>query len=304
MEDLKCPVCLKKESGEYLRLRGNGLIAMKCRLCGHVFIKNSPVVTELAPSYYTMDDFKGKRQLQDNNSRYADYYSHCFSDYESYLDSDAVLKQFKDKLGYINSRFPERGKLLDVGCATGVFLDMARKQGWGTQGVETSAGLASYARNNFSLRVDVVDLTKENLAGGPFDVISLFDVIEHLPDINRMAASCRKLLSDNGLFLIRTPLEEGLLRNIAKAVYWGSLTRFELPMFWFYSFEHVQSFSMKSMKTFLENNDFSIVKIFREEESLDRLNIPRRIRFGINGVNLLSALLRKQHKVTVVARKK
>ncbi len=303
MDVSNCPICGNADISGYFRLRCNNLIALKCKNCSHVFIKNSPINSDNASDYYTMDDFKGNRKLQ-NDQWYTNYYHECLADYESHLDSSLALKQFREKLNYFNSQFPQKGRFLDVGCATGVFLDMAKKQGWDVEGVEISQELASYARENFSLKVYVADLTKENLNCKPFQVISLFDVIEHITNVNSMVASCGRLLFDGGLLLIRTPTEEALLRDIAKIIYRASLNRFEFPMLWFYSFEHIQSFSLKSLNILLKAHNFSIIKVFREEESLDRLNIPQYINITIRGINLLSALLNREHKITVIARKK
>jgi 2-polyprenyl-3-methyl-5-hydroxy-6-metoxy-1,4-benzoquinol methylase len=249
-----------------------------------------------------MNDFKGDRQLQ-NDQWYKNYYNDCFVDYDSHLDSSLVLKQFEEKLQFCSELFPQKGRLLDVGCATGVFLDMARKQGWEVEGVEISRDLVAYARDNFGLKVHRLDLAKDSLESPPFNVITLFDLIEHVPDVNEMIKGCLKNLSDDGILLIRTPTEEGLLRNIAKIIYKGSLRRLELPMLWFYSFEHIQSFSFRSLTRLLEKHNFSIIKIFREEESIDRLGIPKYIKFMIKGVNCLSNVLNKQHKIVLVAKK-
>jgi hypothetical protein len=118
-----------------------------------------------------------------------------------------------------------------------------------------------------------------------------------------MISACKKLLFDNGLLLIRTPTEEGFLRNIAKMIYWGTFTKFELPMLWFYSFEHIHSFSLKTLNKLLRNHNFSIIKVFREEEDINRLNIPIVIKGVIQGINLLSFMMNKEHKITVIAKK-
>jgi len=249
-----------------------------------------------------MDDFKGDRKLQ-NNQWYTNYYRDCFSDYETHLNSSLVLQQLQEKLQYLDIRFPKRGRLLDIGCATGVFLDMAQKQGWTVEGVEISPDLASYAKEKFSLRVHATDVTHEKLSSAPFNAITLFDVIEHLPNPGEMIRACNELIVDDGLLLIRTPVEEGLLRDIAKSFFWASCSKCEFPMLWFYSYEHIQSFSMQSLTTLLKKYGFSVVKIFREEESLDRLNIPKYLKSTLRGVNLFSKLLHKQHKVTLVAQK-
>jgi SAM-dependent methyltransferase len=203
---------------------------------------------------------------------------------------------------YLDSVFPRKGRLLDIGCATGVFLDMARLDGWDVEGVEVSPELAAYAREKFSLNVHLLDLSKQPLGLGPFKVITMFDVIEHLPDARGMITACQKLLAPGGLLLIRTPTEEGLMRDVAKMVYWCSLKRVELPMLWFHSFEHIQSFSLKSMRRLLEERRFSILKIFREDESVERLNIPLYVKYAVKGVNLCSSAVGKQHKVCVIAK--
>lgn len=303
MSKVKCPVCNNSHIRDYFRLQRNNLSALKCKNCNHVFIENSPITPSNAADYYTMEDFKGNRKLQ-NNRWYTNYYRDCFADYAAHLDSSLTLKQFQEKLEFFNSQFPQRGRFLDVGCATGVFLDMAKKQGWDVEGVEISPDHASYAKENFSLKVHITDLTKQDLDCEPFHAISLFDVIEHTSDVNSMVAACKKLLVDNGIMLIRTTAEESFLRDIAKIIYRASLTKFELPMLWFYSFEHIQSFSLKSLTTLFKNHNFSIMEIFREEENLDRINIPQYTRAAIKGINFLSALLNKQHKMTVMARKK
>lgn len=301
MDIMNCPICGSDSVSAYFHIRCNNLIAVRCRDCTHVFVKNSPIDSSNIADFYTMNDFKGNRQLQ-NEEWYTNYYNDCFSDYNNHLDSSLVLKQFEEKLRYCRELFPEKGRLLDVGCATGVFLDMARKHGWEVEGLEVSRDLAAYARENFKLKVHCLDLTKDRLNSPPFDVVTLFDLIEHVPEVNKMIKGCREILSDEGILIIRTPTEEGLLRDIAKIVYNGSLRRLELPMLWFYSFEHIQSFSFRSLTRLLEKHNFSVIKVFREEESLDRLGIPKYIKFMIKGVNCLSGMLKKQHKMVVVAK--
>ena len=303
MGDADCPICHNSNLNNYFNLKLNDLIALKCRNCHHVFIQNSPITSFNVSDYYTIEDFKGDRKTQ-STRWYTNYYRDCVADYESFLLSSLILKQFQEKLNYLNSQSPLKGRLLDVGCATGVFLDMAKKKEWEVEGVEISPDLASYAKENFSLKVHIIDLTQHKLSSKPFHVVTLFDVIEHIPDPNLMIDACKELLFDNGLLLIRTPTEEALLRDIAKAIYWGSLTKFELPMQWFYSFEHIHSFSLETLNILLKKHNFSIIKVFREEESLDRLNIPQYIKIIVQGINFLSFILNKQHKITVSAKKK
>jgi len=302
MEDQNCYICDSPHIKPYFCLKTNGLMALKCKKCSHVFIKNSPINSDNISEFYTMDDFKGKRKLQDR-SRYTNYYNDCFANYEDNMSSSSVLKQFKEKAEYLSSKFSKPCRLLDVGCATGVFLSMMKKKGWDVEGVEISEELASYVRMNFSIKTHTKDLTREKLISEPFHVITLFDVIEHIPDPNLMISACKSLLAPGGILLMRTPTEDGLLRGIAKTIYRMSLKKIEFPMHWFYSFEHIHSFSLNTLSAILEKHGFSVIKVFREEESLGRINIPRHIRAIMQSVALVSALSNKQHKMVAVARK-
>ena len=299
MDNQNCLICHSSDIATYFHLKSNDLVALKCKNCGHVFIENSPITSDNISDFYTMDDFKGQRKLQ-NETWYTDYYSDCFASYENNLNSSLVLRQFLEKADYFDLQFPQSGRLLDVGCATGVFLDMMQKRGWDVEGIEVSDELAAYARDTFSLKVHVKDFTREEFIAKPFHVITLFDVIEHIPDPNLMIAACRGLLVDNGLLLIRTPTEEGLLRDIAKLIYRATLKKIELPMHWFYSFEHIHSFSLNTLSLILEKHQFSEAKVFREEESLERINIPNPVKEIMKCLYSLSRLLSKSHKITVI----
>jgi 2-polyprenyl-3-methyl-5-hydroxy-6-metoxy-1,4-benzoquinol methylase len=296
-----CLICNSSFLKSYFRLNTNGLVALKCRECGHVFIKNSPITSDNIADFYTLDDYKGRRKLQ-NKEWYRGYYDDCFADYKLKVGSSLILKQFQEKADYLDLSFPSKGRLLDIGCATGIFLDMMRQRSWDVEGAEISEDLAAYARKAFSLVVHEKDITKEKLISEPFDVITLFDVIEHIPNPNQMLAACKDLLVKDGAILIRTPTEEGLLRDIAKLIYLSSFKNIEYPMLWFYSFEHLHSFSLVTLTSLLNKHGFSVMKVFREEESLERINISRYLKAVMKGMAVLSSLANKQHKITVIAR--
>jgi predicted TPR repeat methyltransferase len=95
------------------------------------------------------------------------------------------------------------GRLLDVGCHTGIFLDVARKAGWETFGVEPSRWSADRARAR-GLRVADGTLAEVELPGESFDVITMWDVIEHLADPAEELRRAHRLLRPNGLLAVST----------------------------------------------------------------------------------------------------
>lgn len=297
-----CSVCHKElPINNYITLRSNNLQSKKCDFCKTVFIVNSPINSDNASNFYTMDAFKGKRELQDTNL-YSGYYDNCFSGYDK---NDLTIIQFENILSTIvnlNTVDTKKLKLLDVGCATGVFLDLARNMNFDVTGVEISNELSSYARDNFNLNV-VDDIYSIN--NNYFDVITLNDVIEHIPSdqLNKLIVKIFNLLNDNGCLVMRTPVEDSLLRKLAKISYFSSFKKNESLLHLFYSYEHLINFSAKSLRIIGEKNGFKVIHSTREEENPNRLNINFYTKFILRVLYVFARILSLQHKCVVYYRK-
>ena len=99
---------------------------------------------------------------------------------------------------------PPRGRsLLDVGCYTGVFVEIAARHGWQAWGLEPSRWAAEQARDR-GLNVVLGALETAELSEGYFDVVTLWDVIEHLADPHRSLQRVRRLLKPGGLVVVHT----------------------------------------------------------------------------------------------------
>jgi SAM-dependent methyltransferase len=97
-----------------------------------------------------------------------------------------------------------RRDILDVGCATGVFL-AGGGDGWRKVGVELTADAAQYARRTFGLTVHQGTLEQAPLTPGSFDAITFWDVLEHLHDPLRTLSRARELLRPGGILVVRVP---------------------------------------------------------------------------------------------------
>ena len=98
------------------------------------------------------------------------------------------------------------GRLLDVGCATGAFLDqMRRLSNWAVVGVEPIATAAQLARRHFGLEVFEGSLLDAAFPDQAFDVVTLWDVLEHVPDPQSHLAETYRILRPGGLLVVKAP---------------------------------------------------------------------------------------------------
>ena len=201
-----------------------------CRTCGHFFVWPMP---------------------DDNLRIYSENY---FSGAElgfGYVDYDrdkqVMVPTFEKYLDLIESAGAKSGKLLDVGAATGFFLNLARNRGWEPFGVELSDYAASIGR------AKGLNIMTGVLAGGEFpesffDVITLWDVIEHMPDPRSTLRELQRTLKPGGLIAINTPDSSSL---IAKAL--GKSWHLVVPP------EHLNLFHRQSLRLLLEEGACTVL---------------------------------------------
>lgn len=100
---------------------------------------------------------------------------------------------------------PTPGVILDVGCATGEFLQAMRELGWQAVGIELSDYAAGYARERAGLDVRTGTLEEAAFAQDSFDVVTLWDVFEHVLNPQETLAEIARVLKPGGLVVIHTP---------------------------------------------------------------------------------------------------
>ena len=185
-----CALCADARTRALFHVDGALIVA--CRGCGLVRQDSRPLAEAALydSDYYATDDPKGG---------YANYF----------LDAEVNRRTFAARIRAIERRYGRRGRLLDVGCALGDFLIEAKAAGWDVEGVEISPFAAQQARQR-DLRVTVGRLEALDLAPSSFDVVTLYDTIEHVTDPVAMLAAARRLLVPGGLLHLVTPNVGGL----------------------------------------------------------------------------------------------
>lgn len=212
----QCTIC-RQPAAFHGRKKGHALY--KCTQCGHVFFWPLP---EDTLAIYTEDYFQGAKQ------------GFGYQNYDS--DKEVMTSAFFQYLDLIEKHNPPPGQLLDVGAATGFFLNLARQRNWPVAGVEPSDAAAAIGRSKqLDVRTGTLD---QDLGWGPetFAVITMWDVIEHLRDPHPVLQKVSALLKPGGLLAINTPDSSSLLSRIL-----GTSWHLVIP------YEHLNLFSRRSL---------------------------------------------------------
>ncbi len=119
-----------------------------------------------------------------------------------------VLRNYglQRRIAAITKRKPDGKSLLDVGCATGLFLkEFKEYTGWSVTGIEPIPAAADYAMEHYGLNIIIGNLLDVELNPLSFDVITLWDVLEHTPHPSKHLAKIYNLLTPGGLLVIKAP---------------------------------------------------------------------------------------------------
>jgi 2-polyprenyl-3-methyl-5-hydroxy-6-metoxy-1,4-benzoquinol methylase len=156
-----------------------------CRYCGHFY---TVLHTEI-----------------DKSGLYADEVYQVVENRDSVYDRIMNL-EYGAVLGMLGRLRPNKGWLLDFGSGKGKFGALARAAGWQVRCVETSEPRAAYARSVYGLEVNSEFFAGGSIFGVPFEVLTLFHVLEHLPEpAELLAALFRENLREDGLAVIEVP---------------------------------------------------------------------------------------------------
>lgn len=223
-----CKVCQSDKVKSYCHI--NEIEYFLCKECQSIFL---PVV----PTQEAMLEYAEKAY---KNGLYVDY-----------VNAKNIKRlHFESRIKLLKERFPD-GKLLDVGCACGHFLNVALKNGYDSYGVEFSKNAIDAADCNVQKRIingSVNDLSKYDL--GQFDIVTAFDIIEHVDDPYKFVGDIRRIMKDKSGLIISTPDTGHFLRYVMGRG-WPMLQ----PL------QHTVLFSKKSMRFFLKKLGFQDIII-------------------------------------------
>lgn len=227
--------------------------AMPCILCGNqtgnqiLFTLFNPIV-ECAVCGLVYAEFAG-REVNSEDYDHSYYTAGVYADYLG--DREAIRRNAKRVLIELERLAPDR-RLLDVGCAAGFFMEAAQDRGWSVHGLEVSEYAARYAREQLHLPVDLYSITKAPEPLPKFDVITLWDTIEHLDRPELALRNLRRLLPSNGILAIST----GDYGSIARRLCGRKWRLFSDPTHRFF-------FDERTLKRLLSEAGFEVTRLDR-----------------------------------------
>lgn len=172
---------------------------VRCRKCGLIYLRVRPTPDEI-DLYYPAEYQPFRAAIQDERypwMRWARQRNIC-----KYC---RIIEQASNL---------DHGRILDVGCSTGIFLDAMRNQGWETIGVEINVEAVQYAQNRFGLDVIPGQLSSTQFDSESFDAITLWNVFEHLFEPCETLKETYRLLKNEGVLMMVFPSWESLDRQI------------------------------------------------------------------------------------------
>ena len=177
-----------------------------------------------------------------------DYISHTDSKRSLFEKAYHFVKSIalKNKLNLINSLQPAKGRILDIGAGTGDFLLVAKQNGWETIGVEPSEKAKAIAGKK---GVDFVEETVV-LENYSFDVITMWHVLEHVPDLDYQIKELKRLLKPNGSLIVAVPN----FKSYDAKHYGPFWAAFDVPI-------HFWHFSKKAIKLLFEKENMQLEKV-------------------------------------------
>ena len=217
-------------------------------------VKDHSVSQETFDLYYDKNSDMLVTYPQPNLENLGKYYDSL--NYISHTDRNKSLFEklyqavkniaLKNKLNLINSLSQNRGKILDIGAGVGDFLAFVKQNGWQTIGVEPSQKAKEIAIRK---GVDFANETSD-LENHSFDIITMWHVLEHVPNLENQIKELKRLLKPNGSLIIAVPNFKSFDANYYKE-HWAA---FDVPI-------HFWHFSKTAIKLLFEKENMKLEKV-------------------------------------------
>ena len=283
----KCPVCSSNsldkllECNDFTTSKENFTI-VSCGTCDFTFTNPRPLNENLG-NYYKSDMYISHT----NNSK--GLFNWLYQKIRNYSVGTKVA---------LLKSITKEGIHLDIGCGTGEFLNACKNAGYTTKGIEPSKLARTQAKYNYNLEVsENTDLTQ--FSEEEFDSISMWHVLEHIPNLNETISQFQKILKANGKIIIAVPNYKSWDASYYKE-FWAA---WDVPI-------HLWHFSKSTIEKIFENHEFSLrktkpmifdsfyVSLLSEEFKIGKKNFIKGFVIGLIS-NFIGVISKRGHSSTI-----
>lgn len=298
-----CPICHWHDWWTLARL--TPLKVVRCGGCDLVALHQQPTVDEIQNCY---DETYFRQEM----GGYYLQYQAFLRDSSLPLPYTRLFKRFQDLIQEAKKKIRENSgalhesplRLLDVGAGMGIFMDLARREGWQVRGVDISPFACRYAKAKLDLEMYCGELTTLNSSVGSFDWITMIDCLEHTTDPLAVLGKARELIAPQGKLFISMPRQDSLVDQLA--LFFNRITgeKFQAPAKRIYKKEHFFYFTPATIQKALAVCGWEIIAIKGEASIIALTKTNALEKLLIKGLFTLARLLKKENLMLIWAKAK
>ena len=239
-----CNLCGRDNNEDIATQRG--LHIVRCRTCGLVYVNPRPTAEQVAVLY-------------------ADYHARDGANAGSW---DRLMSRVFGETADLlcaTRKTSGSGRVLDVGCGFGSFVELMRERGWDAEGMDPSPSVVEAATRH-GRNVQLGTLEELSADHGPYEAVTMFYVLEHLPDPMGALRKAASLLVPGGMLLIRVPHTTPIVRLLAPFGLGGGL--YDAPF-------HLYDFSPAVLREMLRRTGFEGIRTFPGQPTIPARLGPR-----------------------------
>ncbi|MBA3705484.1 MAG: class I SAM-dependent methyltransferase [Bacteroidetes bacterium] len=238
MENLSnCPVCNSSKFSHFIMCEDHTVSRetfqiVQCNSCGFKFTNPRPEENKLGKYY------KSETYISHSNTKKG-FINYTYQAIRKYT----LLKKLQ-----LISKYYKTGKILDIGCGTGEFLNIFKRAKWDTLGIEPDENARKMAIEKYDLMIKS-ELEIKDLEDETFDVISMWHVLEHVPKLHERIEDLKRLIKPNGIIIVAVPNHASLDAKIY-AQYWAA---YDLP-------RHLYHFSSNDIEAIFKKHGLTVFR--------------------------------------------
>lgn len=256
---IHCPLCESKKYKRKYKIREYNIV--ECSSCQHIYLNPRPEDKAL---YRLYDAAYFIGQGFDTSVNYLQTKEKPSS--EEIKEAEWLIREIK--------KYRRNGTILDIGCSYGFFLSVAKQNGFNVAGTDISPAVRRYVKERLEVPISIGVLENVETEKEKYDVITMTEVVEHLPYPKKTLVHIKGLLKQEGILVIQT----GNIKS-PKARWKGkNWDYFTLP-------GHINYFSIESLTNTITSLGYSIVKIIPPHDFEDTRVSKKIAHFGLNKEN-------------------